>query len=77
MRRHNDFERFEQNRRFEEMTDIAERLSYPIDVTIQYELRDDAVHCLSDTVDRPFHNQTLLAKHSGEGKFTGNQSSMT
>ncbi len=68
-----DYERFEANRRFEEMTDIAERLGYPIDTTIQYEMRDGAAYCLSDTTDRPFHNQTLQAMLSGAERFTGDQ----
>ncbi len=72
-RRHQDYERFEANRRFEEMTDIAERLSYPIDTTIHYELRGDTVYAASDTVDRPFHNQTFQAMKAGEYQYTGDQ----
>lgn len=68
-----DYERFMENRRFEEMTDIAERLGYPIDTTIQYEMRDGAAYALSDTVDRPFHSQTWLALQRGIGRFTGDQ----
>lgn len=68
-----DRERFEANRRFEEMTDIAERLSYPIDTTIDYELRGDAVYACTDTVMRPFHNQTLQALLAGEQQYGGDQ----
>lgn len=71
--RHIDRERFEANRRFEEMTDIAERLSYPIDTTIDYELRGDAVYARTDTVTRPFHNQTLQALLAGEQQYGGDQ----
>lgn len=71
--RQRDYERFESNRRFEEMTDIAERLSYPIDTTIEYELRGTALYALSDTVDRPFHDQTHRALLAGERQFTGDQ----
>lgn len=72
--RQRDRERFEANRRFEEMTDIAERLSYPIDTTIDYERRGDALYAVSDTVDRPFHAQTFQAMTAGERQFTGDQS---
>ena len=64
---------YEENLRFEEMTDIAERLGYPIDTTIHYEMIDGAAYCTSDTVARPFHNQTLLALQRGESLFTGDQ----
>lgn len=72
-RRHNDHERFEENRLFEEKTDIAERLGYPIDITIDYAVRDGAVYALTDTVERPFHNQTFQAKLAGASNFTGDQ----
>lgn len=72
-RQQRGYERFEENRRFEEKTDIAERLGYPIDVTIHYALRDGAVFALSDTVERPFHSQTLQAQLAGEYKFNGDQ----
>lgn len=72
-RRHQDYERFEANRRFEEMTDIAERLGYPIDVTIHYELRGDTVYAATDTVERPFHNQTFQAMKAGEHQYAGDQ----
>lgn len=71
--RQRDQERFETNRRFEEMTDIAERLGYPIDTTINYELRGGMLYALSDTVDRPFRNQTFLAMQQGKEAFTGDQ----
>lgn len=71
--RNRGYERYEAARRFEEMTDIAERLGYPIDTTISYEMRDGAAYARSDTQDRPFHNQTLLALQRGQGNFTGDQ----
>ena len=73
-RREQDYERFEANRRFEEMTDIAERLSYPIDTTIQYEFHDDALYATTDRVERPFHNQTFQAMQAGELQYIGDQS---
>lgn len=72
-RRARDYERYEQHRRFEESTDIAERLGYPIDLRIAYEMRDGAAYALSDTKDRPFHEQTAQALSEGAGKFTGSQ----
>lgn len=69
--RHRDFERFEENQRFEEKTDIGERLGYHIDHTLAYEMRDGAAYCLSDTKERPFHDQTYEAMEAGRWKFTG------
>lgn len=69
-----DYERFEENRRFEEMTDIAERLGYPIDTTIYYEMRGGEAYALSDTRDRPFHDQTRRAYEQGREQFVGDQS---
>jgi len=71
--RQRDYERFEANRRFEEMTDVAERIGYPIVTTIEYEMQDGAAYCKTDTKHRPFHEQTALAKLEGEFKFSGNQ----
>lgn len=68
-----NYERFEANKRFEEVTDIAERIGYAIDTTISYELRGGALYALTDTKDRPFHAQTEQAKHEGRSTFTGNQ----
>ena len=68
-----NYERFEANKRFEEMTDIAERLGYPITITISYEMRDGSAYCTTDTKERPFHDQTELAKLDGKFKFTGDQ----
>lgn len=67
------YRNYEENLRFEEMTDIAERLGYPIDTTIYYEMRSGAAYALSDTVSRPFHSQTLLAMQRGTELFTGDQ----
>lgn len=67
------YERFEENRRFEEMTDIAERLGYPINTTISYEMHGGAAYCTTDTKHRPFHDQTKLAKLEGKFKFVGDQ----
>lgn len=56
---------YETNRRFEAMTDIAERIGYAIDTTISYELRGDHVYALTDTKDRPFYQQTAEALRQG------------
>lgn len=72
--RQQDYERFEANRRFEETTDIAERIGYPIDITIPYTYREGVLYARTDTVERPFHNQTYQAKLAGTQIFTGDQS---
>lgn len=64
-------ERFEINRRYEEKTDISERLGYHIDTTLHYEMRGGAAYCLSDTKHRAFHDQTEQAMTTGRWKFTG------
>ncbi|MEO5499528.1 MAG: hypothetical protein ABIR46_03445 [Candidatus Saccharimonadales bacterium] len=68
-----NYERFETNKRFEEVTDIAERLGCPIVVTIGYEMHEGSAYCTTDTKARPFHDQTELAKLDGKFKFTGSQ----
>ncbi len=68
-----NYERFEANKRFEEMTDLAERLGYPISLTIRYEMHQGSAYCTTDTKQRPFHEQTELAKVDGKFKFTGSQ----
>lgn len=65
-----DFERYLDNQRFEEKTDIGERLGYHIQATLRYEMRGGAAYCLSDTKDRPFHEQTRAAMETGKWKFT-------
>lgn len=71
--RQSNYERYRANQRFEEMTDIAERLGYPINTTIRYEMQGGVAYCRSDTKDRPFHEQTALAKYEGRTKFVGSQ----
>lgn len=65
-----DFERYLDNQRFEEKTDIGERLGYHIQATLHYEMRGGVAYCLSDTKERPFHEQTLAAMEAGRWKFT-------
>ncbi len=72
-RRREAYEQFELNQEFEEKTDIAERLGYAIDVTISYHIKDGKAYCVSDTQNRPFSNQTFLAKQRGVANFTGAQ----
>lgn len=67
------YERYLSSRRFEEKTDIAERLGYPIDTTITYRMKDGVAHALTDTKDRPFHQQTAEAYRRGRVGFTGSQ----
>ena len=72
-RRSEAYEQFELNQVFEEKTDIAERLGYAIDVIISYHIKDSKAYCVSDTQERPFSNQTFLAKQRGVANFTGSQ----
>lgn len=65
-----DFERYLDNQRFEEKTDIGERLGYHIQALLRYEMREGAAYCLTDTKERPFHDQTLAAMEAGRWKFT-------
>lgn len=69
--RQRDYERYEQYRRFEEATDIAERIGYAIDHTVHYEMRDGLAYGAFDTKDRPFRAQTEQARREGHEKFTG------
>jgi hypothetical protein len=66
-----DYERYEAHRRFEEATDIAERIGYPIDHTVGYEMRDGLAYGEFDTKDRPFHAQTEQSLREGREMFTG------
>ncbi len=68
-----NYERYEKNKRFEEISDIAERIGYAVDTTITYELRGDSLFAMTDTQDRPFHTQTEQAKREGEYKFQGTE----
>lgn len=68
-----NYERYEANRRFEEITDLAERIGYAIDTPISYELIDGHLHALTDTCSRPFYEQTLEARDKGRDAFTGNK----
>lgn len=69
--RQRDYERYEAHRRFEEATDIAERIGYPIDHTVHYEMRNGLAYGTFDTKDRPFRAQTEQAMREGREKFTG------
>jgi hypothetical protein len=74
LRRHRaeqDYERYEAHRRFEEATDIAERIGYPIDHTVTYRMRNGMAYGSMDTKDRPFREQTEQARKEGVEKFTG------
>lgn len=66
-------ERYEQNRRFEEMTDLAERIGFPIETTISYQLRGGSLYALSDTTSRTFLDQTHQAMQEGKYLFSGDQ----
>ena len=57
--------------RFEEATDIAERLSYAIDIEIDYQLRGEHLYALSDRSDRPFIQQTAEALRRGTYEYQG------
>lgn len=67
------YQEYEKNKRFEEETDIAERIGYPIDVSIYYQLHEDGLYAKSDSRHRPFHEQTREAKQRGLVNFTGDQ----
>ncbi len=66
--------RFEQNERFEEMTDLAERIGFPIETDIYYELRGESLYAMSDTKSRAFIEQTYQSKQEAQYLFTGDQS---
>ncbi len=66
--------RFEQNERFEEMTDLAERIGFPIETDIYYELRGESLYAMSDTKSRAFIEQTYQSKQEAKYLFTGDQS---
>ncbi len=63
-------ERYIENQKFEEKTDIGERLGYHIDTQLHYVMRGGAAYCLTDTKHRPFHEQTEEAMETGRWKFT-------
>ena len=52
---------FEMNRRFEEMTDLAERIGFPIETNIYYDLRGESLYARTDTKSRAFIEQTFQA----------------
>ncbi|MEO5691336.1 MAG: hypothetical protein ABIQ64_04070 [Candidatus Saccharimonadales bacterium] len=66
--------KFEQNQRFEEMTDLAERVGFPINTDIYYELRGESLYATTDTKSRAFIEQTCQAKQEARYMFTGDQS---
>lgn len=70
--RSRSLERFLENQRFEEKTDLSERLGYHISTSIDYEMIGGSAYALTDAKHRPFHEQTLAAYETGRWKFTGN-----
>lgn len=64
-------ERYEEYRRFEEATDIAERIGYPIDHTVNYLMRGGFAYGEFDSKNRPFHELTNASRHEGHRIFTG------
>lgn len=65
---------YERNRRFEEMTDLAERIGFPIRTTIHYDLRGGSLYARTDRMSRAFIEQTYQAKAEAPYLFTGDQS---
>jgi hypothetical protein len=65
------YERYEAYQRFEEATDIAERIGYPIDHTVHYEMRDGLAYGVFDKQNRPFRELTDEARREGHKIFTG------
>lgn len=68
-----NYEAFEANRRFEETTDLAERLGFPIRTIIHYDLVGGSLYARTDTKMRPFIEQTYQAKQEAPYLFTGDQ----
>jgi|JI10StandDraft_1071094.scaffolds.fasta_scaffold32012_2 ribosomal protein S27AE len=64
---------FEMNRRFEEMTDLAERIGFPIETNIYYDLRGESLYARTDTKSRAFIEQTFQAREEARYMFTGDQ----
>lgn len=64
---------FEKNRRFEEMTDLAERIGFPIQTSIYYDLRGESLYARTDTKSRAFIEQTFEAREVAKYLFTGDQ----
>lgn len=67
------YDRFEQNRRFEERTDIAERIGYPIRAMIAYTLENGHLYAQTDTKRRAFVEQTAQALQEAPYIFQGDQ----
>lgn len=65
------YERYEDNRRHELATDIAERIGYPIDHTVEYEMIDGMAYATTDMKHRPFREQTAQALQEGKAKYSG------
>jgi len=65
------YERHEAYQRFEEATDIAERIGYPIDHRVQYEMRGSLVYAEFDKQNRPFRELTDESRREGHKIFTG------
>lgn len=64
---------YERNKKFEEVTDLAERVGFPIRTTISYYLRGESLVACTDTKNRAFVEQTYQAKQEGINTFTGDQ----
>jgi len=69
-RRADDYER---NARFEEASDLAERLGFPIRTTIYYDLHSESLYARTDRQHRAFTEQTYQAKLEAPYLFTGDQ----
>ncbi len=67
------YEKFEANRRFQERTDIAERIGYPIRTLIPYELYDGGLYARTDTEYVRFSERTYRAMREAPYLFTGDQ----
>lgn len=67
------YEKFEANRRFQERTDIAERIGYPIRTLIPYELYGGGLYARTDTEYVRFSERTYRAMREAPYLFTGDQ----
>lgn len=66
-------EKFEENQRFQERTDIAERIGYPIRTLIPYELYGGGLYARTDTEYVRFSERTYRAMREAPYLFTGDQ----
>ena len=70
-RAQHDYERYEAHRRFEEATNIAERVGYPIRHRIAYVMRGGQAYAATDTRERPFRELTAESLEHAQRTFTG------